>query len=550
MNTAKYVKEGNVAAAPSQHALAQCAELSAKHALRCEVPYADSHLLKAALEATANAVVITNRNGNILWTNPAFTRLTQYTPEESVGKSPSLLRSGKHSAEFYKQMWQTILSGDVWHGELINRRKDGSLYTEDMTITPIGASNGKPTHFVAVKQDITERKRLEEQYRQAQKMEALGTLACGIAHDFNNLLGVIRGYSDAIDDQIGDDTTLLGLLTPIRNAVTSGAALTSQLLALSRKQVLQPRVISINSVIRETAKLLHHTLGEDILLDLELKAKVSNVMVDPGQFQQLMLNLAVNARDAMPKGGRLTMRTANTTVNPKDTHSLLQSGRYVKLEVCDTGTGMNEATLQHAFEPFFTTKPPDRGTGLGLSTVYGIAKQSGGAVSLSSKLGEGTTVTVYFRRACHGAAGSKPKIRREARDGHTSILLVEDNLVMRRMIRQTLEKQGYAVIAAQNGAEALDTAGRYKDKIHLLITDVIMPGMDGIELATRLRRRFPWMHTLYMSGYSDQKLHHRKLVGPKEMFIPKPFDMKSFMQKVRRASGSAIREKMPRISAA
>ena len=255
MNTAKPAKAGKGSAAPGRHSSTKFVSLPVRDPLRCDLESTDSHLLKGALEATANAVLITDRNGKILWTNPAFARLTQYTPKESVGKTPSLLRSGKHPSEFYKQMWQTIGSGNVWHGELINRRKDGTLYTEDMTITPIAGSNGKPTHFVAVKQDITERKLLEEQYRQAQKMEALGTLACGIAHDFNNLLGVIRGYSDAIDDQIGDDITLLGLLTPIRNAITNGAALTSQLLALSRKQVLQSRVISVNSVIRETANL-------------------------------------------------------------------------------------------------------------------------------------------------------------------------------------------------------------------------------------------------------------------------------------------------------
>ena len=544
MNSRKGEKACNDAVVSKKHPLTKAVAAGPKNGSICEVQSADQHLLKGALEAAANAVVITDSEGKIQWTNPAFTRLTQYASEEIVGKTPRLLSSGKHPPEFYKQMWQTILSGDVWHGELINRRKDGSLYTEDMTITPIRASSGKATHFVAVKQDITERKLLEEQYRQAQKMEALGTLACGIAHDFNNLLAIIGGYADAIDDHIGDDTTLLALLTPIRNAVTSGAALTSQLLALSRKQVVQPRVISINSVIRETANLLRRTLGEDILLDLRLNAKVSNVIADPGQLQQLIMNLAVNARDAMPKGGRLTITTSNITVNPRDRHVLLRPGRYVKLEVRDTGTGMDEATLQQAFQPFFTTKAPDRGTGLGLSTVYAIVKQSGGELSLSSTLGEGTIVTAYLGRVRRGVGGSKPKIRKDVPDGRTTILLVEDNLIMRKMIRQKLEKHGYTVIAAQNGAEALDSAERYQDRIHLLITDVIMPGMDGLELSARLKNCFPGVHTLYMSGYSAQKLHDRKLISPKEMFIAKPFDMKSFLQKVQRAFGAAENRKM------
>jgi PAS domain S-box-containing protein len=309
-------------------------------------------LLKAALEATANAVLITNREGTIEWVNPAFTNLTGYASEEVVGLSPNFLRSGKHSREFYQEMWTTIVSGGVWSGEVINRRKDGTLYHEEMTITPVRSHRGGFSHYVAIKKDVTERLKLEDKSRQAQRMEAIGTLAGGVAHDFNNWLTVVQGNLDMLYELLGDKVPQCqNELEAIRSAAKSAGILTAQLLAFSRNQVLQPQVITPNVVISETAQLLNRLLGEDIVLRLELDPDAGNVRVDPSQLQQVILNLAVNARDAMPKGGTLEISTANcefmshVSVMPQ----VLQPGNYVKLCLRDTGSGMDEKTVQSEF---------------------------------------------------------------------------------------------------------------------------------------------------------------------------------------------------------
>ena len=495
-------------------------------------------LLAAALAATVNSIVITDRDGKILWTNPAFSQLTGYTAEEVIGQTPRVLRSGEQGAEFYAQMWSTILSHRVWSGEIINRRKDGSLYAEEMTITPIQSGDGNALHFVAVKQDVTGRKSLEDQLRQAHKMEAVGRLAGGIAHDFNNLLGVIAGYTNMLEGQIGDDTTLTCIAEEIKAAVRSAAALTSQLLAVSRKQLLQPRVLDLNVVVSHTAKLLRRIVGEDIIVSLNLDPDAGSVKVDPGQLQQVIMNLAVNARDAMPKGGSLTIATANTDLdcNGVEKNNFRRAGRYVKLTLSDTGTGMDAQTQQRAFEPFFTTKPQGQGTGLGLATVYGIVKQSGGYVRLFSELGNGTIVEVHLVRV-----DEEPEVETrqtpsgETRNGTGTILLVEDFLSLRNMVRKGLEMSGYIVISAGNGVEALNVAESYKGVIHLLVTDVIMPGTDGQQLAERIAALRPGISVLYMSGYADEMLGQHGVLSSNVAFIKKPFEMPDLLAKIREA---------------
>ena len=496
----------------------------------------ESRLLKAALEATANAIVVTNRDGKIQWTNAAFTALTGYCLEEIVGQTPRVLRSGSHPAEFYKGMWETILSGSVWRGEVINKRKDGTLYTEEMTITPIRSANGDCLQFVAVKQDVSERKRLEDQFRQAQKMEAVGTLAGGIAHDFNNLLGVVLGCVEVLEDHIGDDTTLGDLVEEIRGAVKSGAVLTGQLLAFGRRQILQPQVVSLNEVVSETVSMLRRVVGEDVIVNVQLDSTAGNVIADPGQLQQVIMNLAVNARDAMPKGGVLTVVTENINLERESPgeNRLPPPGCYVRLGLRDTGMGMDEATQLRAFEPFFTTKPQGLGTGLGLATVYGIVKQSGGYVLLSSKPNEGTLVQVYLTRVrgkLRKSSGSPAKVT----GGDETILLVEDSPALRKVICRCLERKGYTVISVGGGQEALEAAESFTKPIDLLITDVIMPGIDGSQLAGRLAEQRPRMRLLYMSGHTDEMLGHRGVIAPNVMFIKKPFEFTDFLTKVREA---------------
>lgn len=496
-------------------------------------PDFDSSLLRAALEAAANAVIITDRSGIIEWTNHAFTELTGYTAQEVIGKTPRMLRSGKHDPEFYRRMWETILSGQVWSGEVVNRRKDGTLYSEEMTITPV-RSTGKNAiiRFVAIKQDITARKALERELQHSQKMEAIGTLAGGIAHDFNNLLSVIAGCTGMLDDHCGADTTLTGMVDELRKAVHSATGLTSQLLALGRKQALRQQALSLNAIVSDTGKLLRRVLPENIALRLNLSPRLGRAMVDRGQMQQVLLNLAVNARDAMPNGGLLTIATQNVDLSLQGCgeRGPVHPGPYVKLTLRDTGTGMDRTTLSRAFEPFFTTKPPGTGTGLGLSTVYGLVKQNHGHIFLSSAVDQGTTADVYLPKiSARAMVGIERRIG--ARRSKAEILLVEDNRALRRIIQRSLEKSGYAVISAETAREALTLASTHK-RLALLITDIVMPGMDGTELARRLAK-VRELDVIYMSGHADALLHEAKS-DPHISFIKKPFEPRELVAQIRR----------------
>lgn len=489
----------------------------------------------AALEAAANSIVITKRDGTISWVNPAFVKSSGYSAEEVIGQTPRLLRSGKHPPEFYTGMWKTILANQVWTGEVTNRKKDGRLYMEEMTITPVPFDSGEDVYFVAVKQDVTERKSLEDQFRQAQKMEAVGRLAGGIAHDFNNLLGVIGGYTESLADQIGDDPALVSVAAEIKTAVKSAAALTSQLLTFSRKEVCQPRIISMNKIVSDTTSMLRRLLGEDISLNLLLDPETGNVKADPGQLQQVIMNLAVNARDAMPRGGSLTIETSDSNLQVGQIHQdiFVPAGRYARLTLRDTGVGMDADTQRRAFEPFFTTKQKEHGTGLGLSTVFGIVRQSGGYVSLSSKLGEGTIAVVHLARVNEESSLAVEEVRRRhQRSSHATILLVEDYQSLRDVVRNSLLKSGYTVLIAANGPEALSMVGSHEGPIHLLITDAIMPGMDGRELAERISELKSGIGVLYMSGYTGEMLGHHGAIDANTPFIKKPFEMADFMAKV------------------
>jgi two-component system, cell cycle sensor histidine kinase and response regulator CckA len=502
-------------------------------------------LLGAVFAAAANAIIVTDRNGEIQWVNLAFSKLSGYTADEVIGQTPRLLRSGEHNAEFYERIWSTILSGNVWNGEVINRHKNGSLYAEEMTITPIRFGNRKDLYFVAVKQDITKRKSLEDQLRQSQKLESVGRLSGGIAHDFNNLLGVIMGYVEMLDSQIGDDTTLTAITEEIRNAVSSAAALTSQLLAFGRKQLLRPQVVDLNHVVSETVKMLRRVVGEDIVLHLDLAPDAGNVEVDPSQLQQVIMNLAVNARDAMPKGGNLTIttETKESTCDCADTHDFDQTNRYVTLALSDTGLGMDEETRRQAFEPFFTTKGLGHGTGLGLSTVCGIVKQSGGHVCLSSELGKGTVAKIHLvkidKKATNITGPTSPKANQP---GSETILLVEDYGSLRKIVRSALETNGYLVLTAESGAEAIDIVKSYTGPIHLLVTDVIMPEIDGPQLASRITELHREIRVLFMSGYTDEMLGQYGVVSSDLLFIKKPFELPDFLAKIREALESTPAE--------
>jgi PAS domain S-box-containing protein len=391
--------------------------------------------------------------------------------------------------------------------------------------------------FELFAEDVTERRALEQQLRQAQKMEAVGRLAGGIAHDFNNLLMVISGYSEFLLGQIGDDPGMRGHAQEIANAAARATSLTRQLLAFSRKQMLDPKIVDLNSVVAENVKMLTRVIGEDIDLVMVPGPDIGAVKADPGQIEQVIMNLAVNARDAMPHGGKLTIETANVTLdaNYARFHAPVKPGDYVMLAISDTGMGMDADTQAHIFEPFYTTKGL-KGTGLGLSTVYGIVKQSEGYIWLYSEAGKGTSFKIYLPRfsATGEVPATQPALAQEPPSpGHETILLVEDEENLRRLARQSLENQGYSVIDAPDGAAAIQISQAHKGPIHLLLTDVIMPGMNGRELANKVVPTRPEMRVLYMSGYTENHIGHNGTLDEGITLLQKPFTLPALKAKVR-----------------
>jgi len=494
-------------------------------------------LQSAALNAAADAIVITDRAGVIQWVNPAFTQLSGYTAEEAIGKTHrDLVRSGTHAPAFYKELWETIMAGRTWHGEIINRRKDGRLYTEEQVVTPILDASGAIMHFIAIKEDMTERLQLEAQFRQAQKMESVGQLASGIAHDFNNLLTVINGTSELVLEQVSQDDPVYADVQEIHRAGERAATLTRQLLAFSRQQILEPRVLSLDTVVAGTESLLRRLLGEDIDLVVVLTPDVGSVKADRGQIEQVMTNLAVNARDAMPQGGRLTIETQCVTIDKDVARQLgvtMLPGSYVLLAVSDSGVGMDEATRTRVFEPFFTTKGPGQGTGLGLSTVYGIVKQSHGFIWVYSEVGQGTSFKIYLPQVTEATDTDRPRPTVASSSGTETILLVEDNAGLRKLATRLLEPAGYTVLGAATGEEALRLLERHEAPVHLLLSDVVMPGMSGRHLAERLAQTRPGMKVLYMSGYTGDTILRHGVLEAQTPFLNKPFTAAALLRKVR-----------------
>jgi two-component system, cell cycle sensor histidine kinase and response regulator CckA len=740
----------------------------------------------AALEAAANAIVITDREGRIQWTNPAFTRLTGWSPDEARGQNPRILKSGTHGTSFYEHLWRTVLSGEIWRAEMVNRRKDGSLYVEEQTITPVRGAQGEITHFIGVKVDVSERraareallqserryrtlaeaahddifildregriaylngaaaarlgrhpdeaagkelnqvfpdevaarfrgniervlasgqalyaedravfegseahigtwltplegeegriesvmgisrditvqlraeqalkaseeryrslfernlagvyrtsldgrilecneafvrifgyrsradlrglgaaelyrrpearealldrlraegavvnyesegrtrdgaavwmlenasvvedgapegpciegtivdltehKRLERQLQQAQKMEAVGQLAGGVAHDFNNLLAVIGGYSELALRRIDQPDALRRYIEEIRTGVTRAAGLTRQLLAFGRQQVVEPTVLDVDEVLRGLEGMLRRLIREDIDLVTRLGASPALVKTDRGQIEQVVVNLVVNARDAMPEGGRLTIQTVSTELDEVfcRRHVEGRPGAHVMLAVSDTGIGMDAETRSHVFEPFFTTKEPGKGTGLGLSTVYGIVKQAGGSVWVYSEPGQGAIFKVFLPRADEAEAGPRAAMASGPAPGGTErVLLVEDEEALRVLTRELLESLGYAVREARHGLEALAASAALEERIDLLVTDMVMPGMSGPELASRLAGGRPEMQVLFVSGYAEAEGARHDLAESRVAFLQKPFTSEALAHRIR-----------------
>lgn len=481
--------------------------------------------------------------GRFVYVNPAGIKLLgASTSQELIGKPildivhPDYREQVLERAQQNQEGQQTPLVEQKFV------RLDGQVVDVEATGIPT-IYQDKPAVQVIVR-DITERMRVEEelrqseeQLRQSQKLEAVGQLAGGVAHDFNNLLTVITGYSDLTLRRLKPDDPLQRHVIEIKKAGERAASLTRQLLAFSRKQVLQPRVLELNATVADMNKMLRRLIGEDIDLQTVLDPSLGQVKADPGQIEQVLMNLVVNARDAMPEGGKLTIETANVHLDAKHVggHVVMQPGQYVMLAVSDTGCGMDAEIQEHIFEPFFTTKEQGHGTGLGLSTVYGIVKQSGGNVWVYSEVGRGTTFKVYLPRVNEQVEESKRgTTHREAPEGWETILLVEDEQMVRSLAARALREQGYSVVEASNGEEALRIAGDHAGKkIHLLLTDMIMPRMSGHELAERLTRLHPHMRVLFMSGYTNRGIVHQGMLNEGALFLPKPFTLEGLAHRVR-----------------
>jgi two-component system cell cycle sensor histidine kinase/response regulator CckA len=508
--------------------------------------------LSRAVEQSADTVVITNRQGVIEYVNPAFQEVTGFTRDDVRGKTPRILKSGQQGPEIYQELWQTILAGKVFRGIFVNRKKNGELYYVEQSICPVRDADGEITHFIANGRDLTERRRLEAQLAQAQKMDAVGRLAGGVAHDFNNLLTIITSYSELALDSVPEDSPLQPKINEILLAAKRAAELTRQLLAFSRKQPQALRVTELNPVMENIAKTLSRLIGEDIRFDFTPGNGLGRVRIDPVQIEQILMNLALNARDAMPRGGHLSVETSSIWLDEtyiQQKPAVIHPGQYALITVSDDGAGIAPGDLPHIFEPFFTTKPAGQGTGLGLATVYGIIKQNKGFIWVYSESGQGTVFKIYLpcvpteNRSRELVTSSLSKSAR----GSETLLLVEDEQAVRKASAEFLRLQGYTVLEAKDGAEALALAQQCSSAIHLLVSDVVMPNMSGGELAGKLTEFRPNTRVLFVSGYAGKTILDHNVVDLETNFLQKPYSLKQLSLKIREAlrSGPRVAQLQP-----
>ena len=488
-----------------------------------------------ALDNSAEAVLLARENGHFVYVNQAACRHLGYTHDELMRLSVSDVATSP-TREAWPEEWRKLREEGSRTLETSQRRKDGTDFPVEITVNHVQFEGTEYACIFA--RDITARRSLEAQLRQSQRMEAIGGLAGGVAHDFNNILGIIIGYSGLMGKDIGPEGLGRRRLEQIQRAADKGARLTRQLLAFSRKQVMQPRVLDLNAVVAEFDPMLRRVLGEDVELVVVASEALGSVKADLTQVEQILMNLVVNARDAMPKGGHLRIETANMTFdeNYVRRHPATQPGRFVMLAVSDTGIGMDAATQQRVFEPFFTTKAAGEGTGLGLATVYGIVKQSGGFIWVYSEAGLGTTFKIYLPRVDEAAepvaVAAQPL---PPRQGYETLLVVEDTESLREMFCDVLQQEGYAVMSAGNGEEALALAGDREGPIHLLLTDVVMPKLGGADLARELSRLRPELRVLFMSGYTNGVVTRHGVAGMGFAVIEKPFTTERLTRAVRQA---------------
>jgi two-component system cell cycle sensor histidine kinase/response regulator CckA len=488
------------------------------------------------VEQSPDLVMITDDSGVLEYVNSAFETITGYSRAEVIGEALGILKSEQQAGELYEEMWNTVVSGKVFHGVVVNRKKNGENFILEKTITPMRDAEGAITHFISTGRDITTQRRLESQLQQAQKMDGIGRLAGGVAHDFNNLLMVISAYAELTLEALPESDHLRANVGEILTAARRAADLTRQLLAFGRKQMQALQLLDLNSVIQEICRMLPRLIGEDIQLAFLPGADLDRIKSDPVQIEQIVINLAANARDAMPRGGKLSIETACAHLDERyvQSHSMVPPGDYVLLTVSDSGEGIQPEHLPHIFEPFYTTKEEGRGTGLGLATVYGIVKQNGGFIWVYSEPGMGTIFRVYLPRA-ESRDEKKEALRMEQKSpqGHETLLLVEDEPAVRQATRDFLTRSGYRVVEATNGEEALRVSREYGGPIHLMITDVVMPKMSGPELAEQLSAERSEMKALFVSGYAESTVLRHGKIDVTARFLQKPFGLRTLAQKIR-----------------
>ena len=491
-------------------------------------------------ENVVDMIAVVDSNGNRIYNSPSYQRILGYELDE-LGATSSIDQVHPDDRQIVVDAAaEARRTGVGRRVEYRMRHKDGSWVYLESTASPVMNAKGEVENLVIVNRDISERRRLEEQLRQSQKMDAIGRLSGGVAHDFNNLLGVIIGYAEILQERILESDSMRAPVDQIIKAGNRASSLTKQLLAFSRQQVLEPKILLLNAVVSDTEKMLRRLIGEDIELLTSLDPALGKIRADQGQIEQVIMNLAVNARDAMPEGGRLVIETSNFEIDDKFTRRYaypVLPGSYVLLTVSDNGIGMDTATQQRIFEPFFTTKEKGKGTGLGLSTVYGVVKQSGGYIDVVSTRGKGTTFNIYLPRAGQNAVETKTigPDRPEELRGTETILLAEDEDTLRALTRHLLELYGYRVLEACDGNQALRLSEQTADQIHVLLTDVVMPGINGRILADQLKQKRPDVKVVFMSGYTGQRVGEKDILEPGSLFLQKPFTREGLARKIREA---------------
>lgn len=494
-------------------------------------------MLAHAMRSINEGLAIVDLKGNVIFTNEIMYQIFGYKNNEFKSNNFTRFFCKSDAKRFEDEVIPVTLK-NRWEGEMTAIKNDGQEFPFYFSTSAIGDDSGNPILIICVGRDISERKYLEDQLRHAQKMEAIGQLAGGVAHDFNNLLIVISGYSNNLLKNIRKDDSNYKNILQISKAADRAASLTRQLLAFSRKQILQPKLLDLNNLINDTEKMLKRLIGENINLSTVLSSDTRKIQADPGQIEQVIMNLVVNARDAMPDGGNLEIKTENIIIREKEEgeYNKITPGEFVQLKISDTGVGMSEKTKERIFEPFFTTKEKGKGTGLGLSTVYGIIEQSGFHILVSSTKNVGTSFSILIPVAAQPEIGTgEIEIKSKPNDifGTETLLVVEDEEQVRELVIEMLETHGYKVLQATNGKEAIKVYNQQRDSINLILTDVVMPEMGGKKLIQSLTNFKEGTKVLYMSGYTDNAIDEQGILEPGTQFIQKPFSPLDLLKKIR-----------------